>query len=152
MKVNRPCPSKFPAIQGDWAVNRHRDEYNVFDEACKSCCIQTERYRAKNRALRNAQVQGRFWWFLVVYEEVLLPARKVRSKPVQGCTTNAEVTVRGETEECHDVLCPRLQTGPKAADEKFCYHRKKWENRWVCGEQSLWCVHAGNQIILCADR
>ena len=62
-----------------------------FGEACKWCCIQNEQCRAQDRTSRNTDVQGRFCWVLVVYEDRLFPVRKIRSKLVQGCTTNAKV-------------------------------------------------------------
>ena len=117
----------------------------LLNEACKWSCIQNEKYRAQHRASRNTKIQGRFCWFVVVYEDILFPVRKVGSKPVQGCTTNAKVVFEAREKNLM-VYCVKLQKDPRARESKFCYHRGNWEDRWVYGEeQSLCCAHTGKQ-------
>ena len=81
--------------------------------------VSGEKYKAEHRALRNTKIQGRFCWFVVVYEDILFPVRKVGLKPVQGCTTNARASselyhkcqscIWGEREEFHGLLYQKLQ-------------------------------------------
>jgi len=63
----------------------------IFDQACKWCCIQKLTVRGPAKRLEEHRNPGTFLLILVVYEDILFPVRKARSKPVQGCTTNAKV-------------------------------------------------------------
>ena len=96
-----------------------------------------EQHRDLHKALRNTKVQGRFCWFLVDYEDVLFPIRKVSSKPIQGCTTNAKVTF--EAREKNFMVCC----------VKCCREIQKQEN------QNVVIIEGREKIVeytLCPDR
>ena len=117
------------------------------DEAFKWCCIQNEQYRGQAQSLeehrsplQNTQnLFSCFWWFLVAYEDIklLLPVRKLRPKPVQGCSTNAKVMFEAR-EKNVEVYCikgcreiqkqenpPKIIIGRTSRSEKIIQYAEK---------------------------
>ena len=70
----------------------------------------------------------------------IVSCQKFRIDTSSGLYHECQSRVWGEREDLHGLLCQKLQKYPKARESKFCYHRGKWEDRWVCREEQSLCL------------